>query len=47
MTDKPDPASDAARTGKDADKNRDELVKAAEKSVAESDKQRKPLQKKG
>jgi len=33
---KPDVESDAARTGKDADKNRDELVKKAEQSVAGS-----------
>ncbi len=37
MTDKkPDTDSDAARTGKDADKNRDDLVKTAEKGLEDA-----------
>lgn len=41
---KPDKTSDAARTGEDADKNRDELVKKAEhgvKKVVQKDEQRR------
>ncbi|MGJ7039630.1 hypothetical protein J2Y63_002888 [Shinella sp. BE166] len=33
---KPDKTSDAARTGKDADKNRDDLVKKAEQGVKDA-----------
>ena len=37
MTDpKPEDASDAARTGRDADKNRDELMKKAEKGLEDA-----------
>jgi hypothetical protein len=33
---KPDKTSDDARTGKDADKNREELVKTAEKGMKDA-----------
>ncbi|TWF58213.1 hypothetical protein [Neorhizobium alkalisoli] len=37
MTDKkPDAESDAARSGADADKNREELVKRAEKGIEDA-----------
>ena len=42
MTDKKqDETSDAARTGEEADKNRDELVKKAEKGVSDAVKEDK------
>ncbi len=33
---KPDPSSDAARTGEDADKDREELKKKAEKGIEDA-----------